>query len=252
MGTVVVIDVYVDGEPEPDAVAAEVDRAAAVLHHADKVFSTWKPDSAMSRLRQGAITLDETPPEIGEVLTLCESARQLTRGWFDPWAMPGGVDPTGCIKGWAAQRALAALHAEGICGAIVNAAGDIASFGSMSGGQPFCFGIVDPHDPGRLACTVMSPGGLATSGTYERGEHLIDPTSGEARSRVASATVTGPDLGLADALATALAVAGNDGFAFVEDLDGYEALTVSFEGGRSWTEHFPFWPPADGPVKAQP
>lgn len=252
MGTVVVIDIYVDGDVGADSVAEAVQRAAAALHHADEVFSTWKSDSAISRLRRGAISLAEAPPEVGEVLALCESARRLTHGWFDPWVMPGGVDPTGYVKGWAAQQSLAALRAEGICGAIVNAAGDIASFGSMSGGQPFCFGIVDPRDPGRLACTVTSPGGLATSGTYERGEHLIDPTTGQARSRVASATVTGPDLGLADAVATALAVAGDDGLAFVEDLDGYEALTVSFEGDQSCTEHFPFWPPAEEPAGAEP
>ena len=67
--------------------------------------------------------------------------------------------------------------------------------------------MVQPADPSRLACIVETPGAVATSGTYERGNHLVNPFTSTASS-TASATVTGPDLSLADALATALAVAG--------------------------------------------
>jgi FAD:protein FMN transferase len=56
---------------------------------------------------------------------------------------------------------------------------------------------------------------------------------------VASASVTGPDLGLADALATALVVAGEPGLALIEPLDGYEALIIKADGGRRWTGRFP-------------
>ena len=52
----------------------------------------------------------------------------------------------------------------------------------------------------------------------------------------------GPDLGLADALATALAVAGEDALSLIEVLDGYEALVVSFDGTVRWTEAFPLAP----------
>ena len=157
--------------------------------------------------------------------------------------MPGGIDPTGYVKGWAAQRALGAFRASGVCGAIVNAAGDIASFGDLGGGKLFRVGIADPFSPGRLAEVVYLTGAIATSGTYERGNHLIDPRSGLA-ARVASASVTGPDLGLADALATAVAVAGEAGLDLIEALDGYEALTIAFDGRRRWTENFPFAPHA--------
>ena len=96
--------------------------------------------------------------------------------------MPGGLDPTGYVKGWAAQRALGAFRASGICGAIVNAAGDIASFGGLRSGQPFRIGIADPFSPRRLAEVVYLTGTIATSGTYERGDHLIDPrTAGQPR-----------------------------------------------------------------------
>jgi len=242
MGTIVTIDVYSTAEvtgSELDVLHGQLARARAVLHHADEVFSTWQPHSPVSRLRRGEISLDQAPLEVAEVLRHCAAARELSHGWFDPWAMPGGADPTGYVKGWAAQRALAAFSAETISGAIVNAAGDIASFGGLGDAQPFRIGIADPAAPRRLAAVIELTGAIATSGSYERGNHLIDPHSGEAISRAASASVTGPDLGLADALATALAVAGEPGLALIEPLDGYEALVIGFDGGKRWTERFP-------------
>jgi FAD:protein FMN transferase len=122
---------------------------------------------------------------------------------------------------------------------LVNAAGDIASLGGLGGGEPFKIGIADPASPRRLAAVVRLTGAIATSGTYERGDHLIDPHSGRPAARAASASVTGPDLGLADALATAVAVAGPPGLALIEALDGYEALVITGDGALRWTERFP-------------
>ena len=247
MGTIVTIDVYT----APGVVDAEVaelrrqlDRARAILHHADEVFSTWQPQSPISRLRSGKISVAQAPAEVAEVLGQCATARELSAGWFDPWAMPGGIDPTGYVKGWAAQNALAAFSAECIVGAIVNAAGDIASFGGLGSGQPFRIGIADPRSPRRLAEIVELTGAIATSGSYERGNHLIDPHTRRPAARAASASVTGPDLGLADALATAVAVAGAPGLALIEPLDDYEALIIGFDDSRLWTDGFPLAPRA--------
>ena len=239
MGTVVTVDVYTDEGKAGDAISRQLSMALALLHRADAVFSTWNPGSPISRLRRGEITCSRAPAEVREVLGLCATARELTRGWFDPWALPGGVDPTGYVKGWAAQRALGAFRAPCISGAIVNAAGDIASFGGLGPDRPFNIGIADPFSPRRLAAVVRLTGAIATSGTYERGNHLIDPHSGRPAAR-ASASVTGPDLGLADALATAVAVAGAPGLALVEALDGYEAMVIAHDRGLRWTERFPF------------
>jgi thiamine biosynthesis lipoprotein len=182
------------------------------------------------------------PAEVAEVIGSCAAARDLSGGWFDPWAVPGGFDPSGYVKGWAAARALAAFTADGICGVLVNAAGDIASSGGTGPGTPFRIGIADPLSPLRLACVVELDGAIATSGTYERGEHLIDPRSGRPAARAASASVTGPDLGLADALATALAVAGEPGLAFLDRIDGYEGLIINHDGSRRQTSRFPLAP----------
>ena len=240
MGTVVTIDVYVDAGMPVDRLAAHVGRARSALHRADDVFSTWNADSPMSRMRRGEVMVDQVPPEVASVLDACRVARELTDGWFDPWALPGGVDPTGYVKGWAAERALDSLRVPGVAAAVVNAAGDIASFGGMAPDVPFRFAVVDPFDPTRPACIVEHVGALATSGTYERGQHLFDPYSRRAASAVASATVSGPELGLADALATALAVGGHAVLERIGALDGYEALTIGHDGDLRSTPGFPW------------
>ena len=239
MGTVVVIDVYATTGRADAALAGQLADAVAILHRADEMFSTWRPDSPVSRLRRGEITPAQVPAEVADVLARCAVARDVSGGWFDPWAMPGGFDPTGYVKGWAAQQALAAFTAPGLCGVLVNAAGDIASTGGPAPGRPFRVGITDPLAPRQLAGVVELTGAIATSGTYERGSHLVDPHTGQPTARAASASVTGPDLGLADALATALAVAGQPGLDLVAPLAGYEALIIAADGRHHRTERFP-------------
>ncbi|HVA52280.1 MAG TPA: FAD:protein FMN transferase [Acidimicrobiales bacterium] len=238
MGTIVTIDLY--GDP---SVANELDPALQLavesLHDADDVFSTWKPESPLSQLRRGEIELATAPPEVREVLEACGAARELSRGWFDPWSLAGGVDPTGYVKGWAAQRALHLLLGAPVFGAVVNAAGDIATFGFPAENSSFQVGITNPSDRQELTAIVSLNGCIATSGTYERGPHLFDPHSGEFASRLASASVTGPDLGLADALATALAVAGTDFLTVIEEVTEFEAFAVTDDGERQWTSGFP-------------
>lgn len=234
MGTVITIDVFGDRD---SGVVAGIERAEEILHQTDRVFSTYKESSPLSRLRRGDLTLGETPPEVAEVLEACQRAKTLSGGWFDPWAMPGGVDPTGYVKGWAAQRALEELRtlAEGV---IVNAAGDVACAGSAGDGQPFRTGIVRPDDHERLAVVVEMSRALATSGQAERGAHLLNPFTDEFTTAVASASVSGPDLGLCDALATALCVGGHDVLVLIDQLDEYDALTIDADGSMRATGGF--------------
>lgn len=246
MGTIVTIDLYGDPtEPNMTRWTPLVESACSVLHAADDVLSTWRDDSAISRVRRGELAVEEHPV-VADVLRRCEDARTRSSGWFDPWAMPGGVDPSGYVKGWAAQQALSQLVAPGVHGAVVNAAGDVAAFGAPAPGKAFRVGVADPFDQTRLACVVAVEGAIATSGTYERGAHLVDPRSGERSAAVASASVCGPDLGLADALATAVAVSGSP--ELVDEVAGYEAFVIDPDGGRRATRGFPFAPSSVGAV----
>jgi thiamine biosynthesis lipoprotein len=239
MGTVVTLDLYDTAAFATSVLAPVIDEAIDVLHQADALFSTWIDESCISRIRRGELSVDDAPDDVKSVLRLCREARALSRGWFDPWAMPGGVDPTGLVKGWAAQRCLDVLRRANVGGAIVNAAGDVASFGGPQAGAPFRVGIVHPADPSRLACVVETPSAVATSGTYERGEHLIDPYSGVPATRTHSATVVGPDLALADALATALVIAGVEALSIIDELNDFEGLVIADDGAFYMTPGFP-------------
>jgi FAD:protein FMN transferase len=239
MGTVFSFALVSGTLPEA-AVRAALTGAGSVLHRCDAVFSTWDAASPVSRFRRGETTLAKLPPEFHEVLAECEAARQASGGWFDPWAMPGGFDPTGLVKGWATERALNVLRDAGIPGALINGGGDVAAFGTPASGQRWRVGIRHPWRPDALAGIVETSAAVATSGCYERGPHLIDPRTGEPSGRAASATVTGPSLALADALATAVAVGGDDALPAVSKLTGYAAYLIRPDGTETSTGGFEF------------
>jgi len=238
MGTVVSFALVPGELPGPDLRAA-LRAACAVLSDADRVFSTWDPGSPLSRLRRGARPT-AAPPVMAEVLTACEQARDASGGWFDPWAMPGGYDPTGLVKGWAVGKALRTLDQAGVPAALVNGGGDLAAFGVPGPGRCWRAGIRHPWRTTGLAAVVEVHGAVATSASYERGAHLVDPHTGQPVSRAASATVTGPNLAQADALATALAVGGDAALGVISGLPGYQAYLIRPDGSESWTPGMEF------------
>ncbi len=244
MGTVVSFALR-PGRLTSEALEAALQAACAVLHQADAVFSTWDPGSPLSRLRRGAALPAQgaNPPALAEVQAACQQARELSGGWFDPWAMPGGYDPTGLVKGWAVDAALGTLRQAGLAAALVNGGGDLAAFGSPDPGEPWRAGIRHPWRAGSLAAVIEVQGAVATSGSYERGAHLVDPRTGQPAGRAASATVTGPGLALADALATALAAGGDPVLELVSGLDGHEAYLIRPDGSETWTSGMAFTRP---------
>lgn len=212
--------------------------SCATLHEADEELSTWKPESALSRLRRGELDLADVPPCLAEVLRRSAVARELSDGWFDPWRMPGGVDPTGLAKGWIAEQALERLRLAGIGAAMVNAGGDVVAFGEPEPGRSWRIGIQDPHTADRFVAVVELGGAVATSGAYERGHHVLDPHSNLPARGLLSASVTGPDLALADALSTGLFAAGEGSLDSIESVPDYEALVVRHDGALVATPGF--------------
>ncbi len=250
MGTAVTIDVRgVDLDDRPDrqvAMAVAIEGAVAVLHEADRVFSTWRTDSDVSRLRRGEIVVADCDPSMPEVIEVCVRSVRISDGWFDPWRMPGGFDPTGLVKGWAAQRASDFLVEAGFGDHMVNAGGDVVvrgrasvvASGTLSAG--WRVGVTNPEHRDRVVQTILvQDGAVATSARYERGSLAIDPRRGATVTQLASATVTGPDLAIADALATAASAAGPTFIAWVDGLAAYEAMLTDLDQHvmttRGWT-----------------
>ncbi len=218
----------------------QLERAEALLHQLDRLLTTYDPSSPMSRVREGSLALVDAPHEIAEVLQACARARRISRGWFDPWSMPGGCDPTGLVKGWAVEAVLRLFDVPGVGGVLVNGGGDIACRGEPAPGERWRVGLRHPWRADAFAGVVTLDHAIATSGTYERPGQLIHPGTGAATAAAVQASVTGPDLALADALATALAVAGDDLLPDVAALDGYEAHLIRPDGTETATPGFPF------------
>jgi len=239
-GTVVVVEVSssIAGERELHDGISEV---TTYVNHIDSVFSTYKPQSVISQLRRNEIRIIDTPKEVQDVWNRCIFARDLTEGAFDPWAVSGGFDPSGLVKGWAADRCSEIMLANGAEHVQINAAGDLALRGGYFNGSevvPWSIGVVNPENRQEiLEVFEIVDGAIATSGSYERGAHIHDPHTGLIAIGARSATVIGADGGLADALATALMVEGRDGAAWFGNpsLSQYSAWVIDRNEDTSWS-----------------
>lgn len=229
MGTVFSFDLR-----PPYASTAVLEGVVAWLHRMDATFSTYRHDSDISRLARGDIMVDGCAPEVREILDRCERLREVTGGCFSAYAS-GALDPSGLVKGWAVERAAAMLRRAGSRNHSVNGGGDVRLHGGPGPGRPWRIGIADPLRPGSVGAVVAGRDlAVATSGTAERGAHVIDPRTGRPATSLASVTVVGPDLTTADAYATAAFVMGDAARDWIEEQPGYEAYAVAADG-RTWT-----------------
>ena len=237
MGMPVCIDVRDRGVPDDG-----IDEAFSWLRTVDAVFSTYKDDSEISRLNRGELARDDASLDVSWVLDECERLREETGGYFDARAAgtEGGVDPSGLVKGWSVDRAGEILESGGATTFSIYAGGDILTRGYPEPERSWRVGIQHPYVRHGIAAVVRSNDlALATSGQYERGEHVLDPHTGAPPQGVLSVTVTGPVLGIADAYATAAFAMGTDGPPWTAMLDGYEAMTILADGTVLSTEGFP-------------
>jgi thiamine biosynthesis lipoprotein len=230
MGTVISLDVRAATRP-PTLTVAFAD-ATRRLQEIDAQLSAWQGGSWVSRLLDDRVTLSDSPEDVRATVGLAEKLRSWTDGYFSAyWRGNGaGPDPTGLVKGWAAQQASDVLASHGLRDHVVNAAGDLVVSGSPAPGSPesavWRLGITEPTIPGALAGIVeLAPGAgrwaMATSGLAEHRRHVLDPHTGRYPGSVASATAvawapaepTAPVMvevgALTDACATALVAAGH-------------------------------------------
>ncbi len=241
MGTVVSFDVPVTARHD-----GSLDDAVRWLHWVDRVFSPYRPDSDVSQLADGAVTVDGCAPEMAEVIEACAFVRELSGGYFtaSPW---GRFDPSGYVKGWAVERAAAhpvrrrlgeppgqrrrrravrgrppgrGHQSRRRAGAGAAVAGGHRRPAARAAASPWSW------RPGTAASPRRGrPSAARTSSTRE---------PADAAAGLASVTVVGPSLALADACATA-AFAMGPGLArdWTESLDGYEAYAIT-EAGDTW------------------
>ena len=235
MGTAIGIDVRDPGVPE-----AALDDAFVRLAVIEARFSTYRSDSEVSRYGRGEIGDDDLSAEVREVLRLCEAVRISSGGAFDVRHRPDGlVDPTGLVKGWAVDEAAAVLEHQGARNYAINAGGDILAHGEPSPGRAWRVGVQHPQIREAMAAVLeVRDLAVATSGEYERGDHIVDPGTGARPAGMLSVTVAGPSLALADAYATAAFAMGADGIRWIAARSGYAGCAITTDGRFVWTNSF--------------
>ena len=192
----------------------------------------WKFDGSMNRL--------PTPEEVAESVKKIGYEKiildpQKHSVFLKEKGMKIGFGAIG--KGYAANRARDLMKVRGISSGVVNAAGDLISWGKQPDGQPWYVGIADPAEKDKvfswLTATDMA---VVTSGNYEKfvefnGKkyaHIIDPRTGYPVSGLKSVTIICPNAELADALATATFVLGKEeGLKLINQLKGVECLIIT-------------------------
>jgi FAD:protein FMN transferase len=233
MGTAFSFDIRFPGVDRND-----FDRVLEWLHWADETFSTYRADSEISRLGRHELTLDECSSDVAQILERSTELEAATRGYFSAWA-GGSLDPSGLVKGWAIQRASEMLIDAGSLNHCINGGGDVQCIGGPDPGTAWRIGIAHPLRPDTLVGVAQGHHlAVATSGSSERGAHVINPHTRTSPEAIASATLIGLDLATTDAYATAAFAMGAAAPEWIGTLEGYHGLIV-FADGTEWSSSGP-------------
>ena len=233
MGMPITVEI-VGGDNGEAVVQAVFDYFTAV----DRKYSTYKQDSEISRINQG-LPRRQWSPEMRQILQLCEDTKQQTDGYFDI-EHKGKLDPSGLVKGWAIEQAAKLVRDRRIKDFYIEAGGDIQADGINTTGEPWKIGIENPFNRHEIVKVIRVSGlGVATSGTYIRGQHIYDPhTPDKPVHTVKSLTVIGPNIYEADRFATAAFAMGEKGIEFIESLPGFEGYMINNKKTATYTSGF--------------
>jgi len=204
----------------------------------DARYSTYKESSEISQINNG-LPKSKWSAEMKKVLNLCEQTKADTKGYFDI-VHNGKYDPSGLVKGWAINNAADILRKKNITNFYIEAGGDIQVSGHESDNKPWTVGIRNPFNIDEIIKTVsVTSEGVATSGTYIRGQHIYNPLRPNAKlNQVKSLTVIGPNIYEADRFATAAFAMGAEGISFIKTIKGLEAYMVTDNKMATYTNGF--------------
>ena len=139
-------------------------------------------------------------------------------------------------KGYAADKAKALLQEKGVISGIINASGDLNTWGKQPNGKDWLVAIVNPLNKEKVFSWMpVNNSAVVTSGNYEKYvkfnntvyTHIIDPRTGYPATGILSVTIFTKTAELADALATSIFVMGLDtGLDFINQLKGVECIII--------------------------
>jgi thiamine biosynthesis lipoprotein len=206
----------------------------------DERFSTYKPHSEIMRINRGELNESEYSDDMKEILALAEKTKKDTNGYFSVIRPDGSLDPSGIVKGWAINKAATVVKRLGYKNYFLDIGGDIQSSGTDEQGKKWTIGIRNPFNQAEIVKVVCPQGqGVATSGTYIRGQHIYNPHQpSQAINDIVSLTVVGPDVYEADRFATAAFAMGKEGVMFIEQLPNFEGYCIDAQGVATMTTGF--------------
>lgn len=217
---------------------SDLEQIFSYFKSVDERFSTYKPDSEISRINRGELLPEKYSEDMKTVLRLSEETKKETDGYFDIFH-DGVCDPSGLVKGWAIQRAAALIERMGFKYFFVEAGGDIQVSKTNGAGEPWKVGLQNPFSQSEIIKVVfLGDRGVATSGTYVRGQHIYNPKKKGPITEIVSLTVIGPNIYEADRFATAAFAMGKKGINFVESLAGFEGYIIDKDGLATMTTGF--------------
>jgi FAD:protein FMN transferase len=217
----------------------DIDAVYEYFHYIDETFSTFKKTSEMTRINDGVISQNEWSRDMKKVLKLSEKTKKDTDGFFE-YVKNGKYDPLGLVKGWAINNAAIFLKKKGFKNFYLDAGGDIQVFGKNSEGNSWRIGIRNPFNRNEnVKVLKIEDEGVATSGTYIRGQHIFSPFSPNMPiTEIVSLTIVGPNIYEADRFATAAFAMGKKGLNFIEKMPGLEGYMIDSRGMATLTSGF--------------
>lgn len=235
MGMPVVVDI-----PEDGASTEILERVFSYLKYTDEKFSPFKETSEITAINKGLIGREGWSEEMKTIINLSKQTENDTNGYFNIELENGKFDISGMVKGWAINEAAKMLDEAGFKNFYVDVGGDIEMRGKNLEGKKWRVGIQNPFNPMEVIKVVhLSNKGIATSGTYIRGEHIYNPIQNNSpANEIVSLTIIGPNVYEADRFATASFAMGNDGIAFVEGVAGLEGYAIDKSGIATMTSGF--------------
>lgn len=222
MGMPVVIDI--PGLKDETVITEAFDE----LKKVDGQFSPFKPESELSRFKRGELPADKVSIGMKAVMKACLEAERYTDGYFSA-RYDGEFDPSGFVKGWAIDEVKKSLLEKGCRTFCISAGGDMVA--KSAGDKIWRIGIQHPKKKSKVLGTVLAKNlAVATSGTYARGRHIINPKTKKPATFFLSLTVAGPSIIKADVFATTAMAMGTRGLKFIDKHRSYEVLAVGKDG----------------------
>lgn len=211
------VTIEVKGEGQEVKVNRDIEKVFDHFREVDEKYSPFKDTSEVGKLNRG----EKVSGEMEKILKLAKALKEETNGYFDVKRPDGKIDPSGIVKGWAIKNAADILRKLHYKRFYIDAGGDAEIVG-----RNWKWGIRNPFNVREIVKVLkLSNCGIATSGTYERGQHIYDPVGGkDLITDIVSLTIIGPNVYEVDKFSTPAFAMGRRGIEFIErqkDLEGY-------------------------------